>query len=61
MSLSNPEQFTTAYSKVDGEEHEIPVHWLGSDSPFPGQFVKTKPAADAVAAPKPAEGQKASN
>jgi hypothetical protein len=45
MSLSNPEQFTEAYSKADGELHEVPVHWLGSDSPFPGQFVKTKPAS----------------
>ena len=49
MSLSNPEQFTTAYSKADGEEHEIPVHWLGAESPFPGQFVKTKAAAEAAA------------
>ena len=58
MSLSNPEQFTEAYSKADGEKHEIPVHWLGADSPFPGQFVKTKPAADAVEAPKPAAAEK---
>lgn len=54
MSLSNPEQFTTAYSKADGELHEIPVHWLGPDSPFPGQFVKTKAAAEAAAEKAPA-------
>lgn len=48
MSLSNPEQFTRAFSKADGEEHEIPVHWLGAESPFPGQFVKTKAAAEAA-------------
>ena len=45
MSLSNPEQFELAYNKATGEQQEIPAHWLGSDSPFPGQFQKTKPSS----------------
>ncbi|HEY1175508.1 MAG TPA: hypothetical protein VGF17_05075 [Phytomonospora sp.] len=44
MAIENPD-LVEAYHQVSGEKSEVPEHWLGKDSPFPGQWGKTAPSA----------------
>lgn len=48
------EKFVTAYSKVTGEKHRVPAHWL--DHPRLGKGLRKTPlpkAADSKQAAKP--------
>lgn len=36
--------FVDAYSTTTSEKQQVPPHWLGPDSPFPGAF-KTTPSS----------------
>jgi len=49
MAIENPD-LVEAFHQVTGEKREVPSHWLGAQSPFPGQWGKTAPAADTKAA-----------
>lgn len=49
MAIENPD-LVGAYHQSTGEHREIPEHWLGKDSPFPGQWGKQPPAAPEPAA-----------
>jgi len=52
MAIENPD-LVVAYHQVSGESREVPSHWLGAHSPFPGQWAKSEPsAADKRAAEK---------
>lgn len=52
MAIENPD-LVVAYHQVTGEKREIPEHWLGAHSPFPGQWAKSEPStADKRAAEK---------
>jgi hypothetical protein len=42
---TSDQPLVTAYHQVTGDRGEIPEHWLGKDSPFPGQWGKTPPSA----------------
>ncbi|NUP03538.1 MAG: hypothetical protein HOW59_37010 [Nonomuraea sp.] len=53
MAIENPD-LVEAYHQVTGEKREVPEHWLGKNSPFPGQWGKsapTHPEPDAPAVP----------
>lgn len=52
MAIEN-EDLVGAFHQVTGEYREVPEHWLGKNSPFPGQWAKTEPStADKRAAEK---------
>ena len=43
INVSNPD-LVEAVHQVTGERAAVPEHWLGKDSPFPGQWGKTAPS-----------------
>jgi hypothetical protein len=43
MAIENPD-LVVAYHQVSGEKREVPEHWLGKSSPFPGQWGKSAPS-----------------
>lgn len=50
MAIENPD-LVVAYHQVTGERREVPEHFLGAKSPFPGQWGKTAPKITEPAAP----------
>ena len=59
MATENDQALVGAYHQRTGEHREVPSHWLGAGSPFPGQWAKTAPsAADKRAAEKAAAEKK---
>lgn len=47
--------FVPAYNATTGEKADVPEHWLGDGSPFPGQWRR----ADEPAAPSPKDNKAA--
>ena len=45
MAIENPD-LVEAFHQVTGEKREVPAHWLGAGSPFPGQWGKTAPSTE---------------
>lgn len=35
----DPNRFVSATHQVTGERRDVPAHWVGDNSPFPGQWV----------------------
>lgn len=56
MAIEN-DALVEAYHQGTGERREVPEHWLGKGSPFPGQWGKTAPAKPASAPAKNASRQ----
>lgn len=44
-------QFVKAYNQVTGEARDVPEHWIGEGSPFPGRWGKSAPAGSPHAVP----------
>lgn len=44
--------FVQAYHQVTGEARDIPEHWLGEGSPFPGRWGTTAPEGTEHARPR---------